>query len=708
MNNKIMKILLGDPRHDTVGTHSNYVPINIGYIATYLLKKIPNEKIDIKIETETEKIFQAIIDWKPDVIGLSNYVWNSSLSNRMCEIAKENNKNVLTILGGPEFPAGTGNRKIQDSENDKTFTKCYNYLKNRPSVDYYAYSDGEVVFIEIIKKFLDKKKSVENLRKNNEIILGCASLTFDKTELLVGDYVARLGMEGSVKSEGRDEIPSPYLSGILDKFLNGKYVPAFETARGCPFLCTFCDQGIDESKITAFSTKRLSDEMKYVASKVANLEKGTKTICIYDANWGLFDKDIKLADEIAKVMDKYDWPKNIHCSTPKNKRENLIKIDDKLKNRVQLGLAMQSMNTDVLSNIKRKNLATQQQIDMIHAIQKRGKTATTELIIPLPGETEKTYFEGMKFLMDNNVMTGTYTLMMLCGAELGRDAAIKKNKMISKYRLLPKQFGDYFGKKIFEVEQVCVGTETMNYESYLNCRNFSFILQLLSSSIFSPIYSLTKKLGISWHDVVKKTAEKVRSEDFNGKFKDLYNQFCEESEGELFDTPEEAIKFYQKEENYKLLLDGEVGENLLGKYGAKGFFVYKDVVETLFEVIKNNFNYNLNKDFIEILDASEKWLKNLYMIEEIMYKENPDCNEIHKIELNFDFPEWIKNQDKPIEEYKSNSIYEIKLNKEKIDYLQNEIKSIYTDDKLRALGRYFRQHMQRGKSVFEKQYQKIA
>ena len=101
----------------------------------------------------------------------------------------------------------------------------------------------------------------------------------------------------------------------------------------------------------------------------------------------------------------------------------------------------------------------------------------------------------------------------------------------------------------------------MNYESYLNCRNFSFILQLLSSSIFSPIYSLTKKLGISWHDVVKKTAEKVRSEDFNGKFKDLYNQFCEESEGELFDTPEEAIKFYQKEENYKLLLDGEVGEN---------------------------------------------------------------------------------------------------------------------------------------------------
>ena len=28
--------------------------------------------------------------------------------------------------------------------------------------------------------------------------------------------------------------------------------------------------------------------------------------------------------------------------------------------------------------------------------------------------------------MDHNVQVGTYTLMMLCGAELGRDSAIDK------------------------------------------------------------------------------------------------------------------------------------------------------------------------------------------------------------------------------------------------------------------------------------------
>ena len=83
-----MKILLGDPRHDTVGTHSSYVPINIGYISTYLTKMIPDTNLDIKIVTQTKEIFDLIENWKPDVIGLSNYVWNSTLSNRMCEIAK--------------------------------------------------------------------------------------------------------------------------------------------------------------------------------------------------------------------------------------------------------------------------------------------------------------------------------------------------------------------------------------------------------------------------------------------------------------------------------------------------------------------------------------------------------------------------------------------------------------------------------------------
>ena len=94
--------------------------------------------------------------------------------------------------------------------------------------------------------------------------------------------------------------------------------------------------------------------------------------------------------------------------------------------------------------------------------------------------------------MDNNVKTQTYTLMLICGTELGRDEAARINEMKAKYRILPKQFGEYAGEKVFEIEKVCVGTKTMNYQSYLNCRNYSFIVKLLGQPVFTPIYKLTQ------------------------------------------------------------------------------------------------------------------------------------------------------------------------------------------------------------------------
>ena len=78
----------------------------------------------------------------------------------------------------------------------------------------------------------------------------------------------------------------------------------------------------------------------------------------------------------------------------------------------------------------------------------------------------------------------------LCGTELGREAAIKKYGMKSKFRVLPKQFGEYCGEKVFEIEKICVATNTMSFESYLNCRNYSFILQILGHEIFIPIYKI--------------------------------------------------------------------------------------------------------------------------------------------------------------------------------------------------------------------------
>ncbi len=59
---------------------------------------------------------------------------------------------------------------------------------------------------------------------------------------------------------------------------------------GCPYLCTFCDQGLHASKITAFSTNRLAEEMMYVGERMSKIEGGTKSVAIFDSNWASISK----------------------------------------------------------------------------------------------------------------------------------------------------------------------------------------------------------------------------------------------------------------------------------------------------------------------------------------------------------------------------------------------------------------------------------
>ena len=108
--NKI-KILLADPRDKTVGSHSYFVPIGIGYIGSHLINQF-KDQIEIKLSVDAQETFDILEKWKPDIIGISNYIWNTNLTSFLCEYAKKINKNTLCIVGGPEFPAGTGAFKI--------------------------------------------------------------------------------------------------------------------------------------------------------------------------------------------------------------------------------------------------------------------------------------------------------------------------------------------------------------------------------------------------------------------------------------------------------------------------------------------------------------------------------------------------------------------------------------------------------------------
>ena len=536
------------------------------------------------------------------------------------------------------------------------------------------------------------------MKKGNIIPDGSMALSYNKQDLLIGKPIARLGLLNKV--DGRDCIPSPYLKGYLDKFLNGQFIPSFETSRGCPFSCTFCDQGIDATKMVSFSTKRMEAELSYVCERVTNFS-GSRSIAFHDANWGMYIKDIDLTDHLLKLIDEKDWPQFIEISTPINKRQQKLDIDSKLKNRVQISLAQQSMNQDTLKLIKRDNLTNEQYIEFVKELEKREKNTNCELIIPLPNETKETYFRSTKILMDCGVSVSTYTLMMLQGADLGREEDINKYGMKSKWRIVPRDFGTYRGERVFDIERVCIATNTMPYEDYLECRRFSLLNHFFTYSVFAPIKKLLRNdLNISLYEFIFsifQTLEGRKKNKYNQKIPEkllkIYFDFSKESEDELYDSKAHIQEFFSNNENYKKLLDGELGDNLLRKYAAKLISnVLNEIIDlsidTISELVpKTHENKN---EISNVLESARLWLKNLYIFDAI-FKWDEAIKHQPVITLEYDIPKWDKKQNESILNFKKKTNYRMVYSK-KNESINNELYTLYGKyDKNFAVGKYFHQ-----------------
>ena len=85
---KPLKIYLCDLTYDTIILVSDTIPINIGFIASYLKKKL-GDKVYIELFKYPNDLLKAIQKNPPDILGLSNYSWNSNLSEYFAGVAKK-------------------------------------------------------------------------------------------------------------------------------------------------------------------------------------------------------------------------------------------------------------------------------------------------------------------------------------------------------------------------------------------------------------------------------------------------------------------------------------------------------------------------------------------------------------------------------------------------------------------------------------------
>ena len=87
----------------------------------------------------------------------------------------------------------------------------------------------------------------------------------------------------------------------------------------------------------------------------------------------------------------------------------------------------------------------------------------------------------------------------------------------------------------------------MNYQSYLNCRNYSFIVKLWDNQYFHQYINNTK-IGIGWYEFSRAVTKVVQEKNHKSQLKKLYDEFYFRSHNELFDTEDDAKKFYSIDE----------------------------------------------------------------------------------------------------------------------------------------------------------------
>jgi len=446
-----MKISLVQPNFQQGPKEFNahYLPYSVGVLWAYV-NQFESIKSNYQLEDliwRRDNIDETVSKLsKCDIVGFSTYVWNKNYNYALARRLKEINPDCLIFFGGPEMP----------------ITKK-NIFEKLPFVDVVIKSEGEI----ILRQLLDAISANTSWLDIKGLLINNAGLAVDTGD---GERISSL-----------EDMPSPYLTGVFDKIMTEttdvEWNATVETNRGCPYACTFCDWGsLTYNKVKKFNLEKVFAELEWIG------QKGCGFVTITDANFGMFvERDNAIADKLIEVQEKYGFPNSFSMSWAKDQKPEVFDIVFKLiknpKFNQGLTVSVQSMDLDVLENIKRKNLA-QHKIENIFALcDKNNVPVYTEIILGLPGETKDTWKEGFYKIY----RAGNHTGINILHAQLLENAEMNLLQQrlyeITSVPVYDYMSGSYNYNELQECVDVVTGTKDMPTEEMLDSQVFSWFMQ---------------------------------------------------------------------------------------------------------------------------------------------------------------------------------------------------------------------------------------
>jgi len=454
----------------------NYLPLSLGFLYSYASFHVENiERFDfLEPIYKRVKVSDAVNHLKDsDIAAFSVYVWNHNLSLAIAKELKKVNPDCLIVFGGCHVP---------DKNTDK-------YLQKYDFIDIATIGEGERVFSEILENFPTKSWDL------------VPSITYRDSE---GNMITKPQCE---RIKDMNEIPSPFLEGYFDDLIKNhpeeRWIGLWETNRGCPFSCTYCDWGVGfKKKVQKYSLEdRLFLEVDWFSKNKIEF------IFCCDGNFGIYkDRDYAIAERFANNKKKYGYPHALSVQNTKNKSESSYQVQKLLATSgLSKGvlIAFESVHEPTLKAIKRHNI----KLSHFYELQKRftqdGIKTFSDLILGLPEETCESFTSGIISLIEmgqhNRIQFNN--LSILPNTEMADPEYLEKYEIDVVESDIINIHGTLATEDVPETQQMVIGTKSMNGDDWVRARYFGYMVGFLyfnkifqipltiASSVFNVSYS---------------------------------------------------------------------------------------------------------------------------------------------------------------------------------------------------------------------------
>lgn len=410
-----------------------FLPLSVAYVWEYC-----RSQTDIADQWQLGGIFfeRKTVDeyleqtTDPDVFAISTYVWNWTISQELARAVKQRWPDCLVVMGGPQVPY----RKDWLKDNNDICDVIVTYA-------------GERAFSEI-------------LRGN----------------MMFPGIMSEHGYRTPRPDREINDIPSPYLTGLMDSLMEpGKqYSAIIETNRGCPYACTFCDQeALYYNKVIQFDYQRVMDELDWVSKHNIDF------LYFADSNLGIFERDLDFLNRLADNKIQTGYPRNIDYATAKQQPERILELGRILNHKAKIKrgvtIALQSMNPETLTAIKRTNIANQKLEQTVNEYNNAGIDNYCELILGLPLESFESWTTGLGKILElgsDHALT-VHPLSIVPNTPFSN--ADYKEKYGLCYTPTPAPAGGnvYPEDSNGEIDYICYQSNTMTQEEWIDSYFFA-------------------------------------------------------------------------------------------------------------------------------------------------------------------------------------------------------------------------------------------